>query len=113
MDGMEKPAEPYELMSHCESGWGTVPRVLFRKDQEITVAKFLSGKKPQFILYSGKTIGCPSIPPTGGCRTNLTATINELERGIDLKGHHLIMIYGNYVKQLRQFCRLYDIEVIV
>ena len=29
MNGVNGQPEPYELMSHCESGWGTVPRVLF------------------------------------------------------------------------------------
>jgi L-fucose isomerase-like protein len=113
MNGINQPAEPYELMSHCEAGWGTVPRVLFKEGQEVTIAKFLASQNPQLLLYSGVTIDCPPIPPTGGCRTNVRTTLNELENGTDLKGHHLIMIYGNHVKQLKQFCQLYDIEVVV
>jgi hypothetical protein len=117
MNGVDEPAEPYELMSHCESGFGVSPRVHFKEGQEVTFAKYLSNeKKPQMLLYSGKIIGCPPIPPTGGCRTNVETTINELERGNDLKIQHLmhaVMIYGNHVKQLKQFCQLYDIEVIV
>lgn len=115
MDGFDKPAESYELMSHCESGWGTVPRVLFRKGQEVTITKFVANEKePQMFLYSGETIGCPPIPATGGCRTNVETTINELERGSDLKGRsHMVMFYGHYVKQLKQFCQLYNIEVVV
>jgi hypothetical protein len=114
MNGVDKPADPYELMSHCESGWGTVPRVLFKKDQEVTIARLLSdAKKPQMLLYSGKIISCPPIPPTGGCRTNVETTINEIETGSDLKGQHLIMIYGNHAKQLKRFSQLYNIEVVV
>lgn len=113
MNGINQPAEPYELMSHCEAGWGTVPRVLFRQDQEVTITRYLAGDKPQLLLYSGATVNCPPIPPAGGCRTNVRTTLNELEDGTDLKGHHLIMIYGNHVKQLKQFCQLYDIEVVI
>jgi len=114
MNGIDKPADPYELMSHCESGWGTVPRVLFKKDQEVTIARYLSDiKKPQMLIYSGRIISCPEIPPTGGCRTNVETTINELEDGSKLKGQHLIMIYGNYARQLRRFSQLYNIEAIV
>ncbi len=116
MNGVDRPAEPYELMSHCEAGWGTVPRVLFKEGQEVTIAKYsVNEKKPKMLLYSGEIIGCPPIPQTGGCRTNAETTINELERGSDMKylgGHH-IMIYGNHVKELKRFCQLYDIEVVV
>ena len=114
MNGVDKPADPYELMSHCESGWGTVPRVLFKADQEVTIARLLSdAKKPQMLLYSGKIISCPPIPPTGGCRTNVETTINEIETGSDLKGQHLIMIYGNHTRQIKRFSQLYNIEVVV
>jgi len=114
MNGVDKPADPYELMSHCESGWGTVPRVLFKADQEVTIARYLADtEKPQMLLYSGKIISCPPIPPTGGCRTNVETTINEIETGSDLKGQHLIMIYGNHTRQLKRFSQLYNIEVVV
>jgi len=114
MNGIEKPSEPFELMSHCESGWGAVPRVLFKKGQPVTITKYLfNEKKPQLLLYSGEILDCPPMPQTGGCRTNVETTINELEKGIEIKGQHLIMVYGNYVKQLKQFCKLYDIGVVV
>jgi hypothetical protein len=115
MNGVDRPAEPYELMSHCESGWGTVPRVLFRKGQEVTITRLLAdAKKPQLFLYSGEITGCPPIPQTGGCRTNVETTINELERGSDMRGRsHMVMFYGNHVKQLKQFCQMYNIEVVV
>jgi hypothetical protein len=135
MNGKEKPPESYELMSHCESGWGTVPRVLFKEGQEITLTRYLSwppepissptilsraartskpaSQKPQLLLYSGRIIGCPPIPPTGGCRTNVEIAINELERVADLIGNHMVMAYGNHVKQIKQFCQLHDIEVVV
>jgi hypothetical protein len=116
MNGPDGSPESYILHSHAEAGWGTVPRVLMREDQEVTIAKYLSskkGEKPQLLLYSGKIIGCPPIPPTGGCRTNVETTINELDDVAQLKGHHLCMIYGNYVKEMKTFCQLYDIEVVV
>jgi hypothetical protein len=115
MSGISMPAEPYELMNHCEAGWGTVPRVLFKEGQEVTIALYMTNeKRPQLFLYSGEITGCPPIPPTGGCRTNAETTINEFERGSDLKGRgHMVMFYGQYVKQLKQFCQLYNIEVVV
>jgi hypothetical protein len=31
----------------------------------------------------------------------------------DLKGHHLVMAYGEHAASLRRFCRLYGIEAVV
>jgi hypothetical protein len=117
MNGPGSKPEPYVLMNHAEAGWGCVPRVLFTPGQQVTIAKYLSvrseSKAPQMLLYSGELVGCPAIPPTGGCRTNAETTINELDDVADLKGHHLVMAYGGHVKLLRRFCQLYGIEVVI
>jgi len=117
MKGADGPAEPYVLMSHAEAGWGCVPRVLFSPGQEVTIAKYLSVKSdaetPQMLVYSGRLIGCPPVPQTGGCRTNAETTINELEDVAELKGHHLIMVYGDHAKDLRRFCQMYGVEPVV
>jgi L-fucose isomerase-like protein len=112
MQGTHGPSEPYVLRNHAEAGWGCVPRVLMRQGQEITVAKYLSGKTPRMILYTGNIVGCPPIPPTGGCRTNVEATLNEPSDVCDVQGHHQTLIYGNFGKEMRTFCRLYGIEVV-
>jgi len=117
MKGVDAPPEPYVLMNHAEAGWGCVPRVLFSPGQDVTITKYLSvttdSAIPQMLVYSGQIVGCPSVPQAGGCRTNAETTINELEDVADLKGHHLIMVYGNYAKALRRFCRMYGIEATV
>jgi len=117
MKGLDAPPEPYMLMNHAEAGWGCVPRVLFSPGQDVTITKYLSVKadseKPQMLVYSGQIIGCPSVPQAGGCRTNAETTINELQDVTELKGHHLIMVYGNYAKALGHFCQMYNIEATV
>ncbi len=114
MKGAGAPAEPYMLMNHAEAGWGCVPRVLFTPGQDVTITKYLSVKadteKPQMLVYSGQIVGCPSVPQAGGCRTNAETTINELADVTELKGHHLVMVYGNYAKALRRFCQMYHVE---
>ena len=112
MRGVKKPSEPYILRSHAEAGWGCVPRVLFSREQEVTMALYRSGKKPQMMIYSGRAVRCPPIPPTGGCRTNIEMTINEVEDVCDVKGMHQNIFYGNFARQLRIFCNLYNIEVV-
>jgi len=117
MRGVDAAPEPYMLMNHAEAGWGCVPRVLFTPGQKVTIAKYLSVRsdenKPQMLVYSGELVGCPPVPQTGGCRTNAETTINELEHVADLKGHHLVMVYGDYAKGLRTFCQLQGVEAVV
>ncbi len=111
LNGTTAPAEPYVLMSHAEAGWGCVPRVLWRAGRDVTMAQYLSGETPRMHIYSGKVVGCPPVPATGGCRTNIEMTINEVDDVCDVKGMHQIVFYGNYAKQLRTFCQLYGIKV--
>ncbi len=114
MNGPGTPSEPYILRSHAEAGWGCVPRVLFKVGQEVTITKYLrNNDSPQMLIYTGEILGCPSIPPTGGCRTNAETTLNELDDVCNLKGHHLTLFYGNCGKQLREFCKMYRIEPVV
>jgi len=112
LSGTTGPSQPYILMSHAEAGWGCVPRVLWRIGQEVTMAQYLSGKTPQMYLYSGQVVGCPDISRTGGCRTNVEMTINEVDDVCDVKGMHQIIFYGDYARELRIFCQLYGIKVI-
>ncbi len=112
MNGPDQDPEPYILRSHAEAGWGCVPRVLFRKGQAATICQYLPREKPQMYIYTGEIVGCPPIPPTGGCRTNLEMTINEVDDVCDVKGMHQAIFYGNHGAELRQFCQLAGIEVV-
>jgi len=111
LSGRDGPSQPYILMSHAEAGWGCVPRVLWPAGQDVTMAQYVSGETPQMYIYSGKVVGCPEIPPTGGCRTNIEMTINEVDDVCDVRGMHQIIFFGNYARQLRTFCQLYSISV--
>jgi hypothetical protein len=117
MNGLDADPEPFIWRSHAEAGWGCVPRVLMRAGQAVTIAKYLSSKSeletPEMLVYSGEIVGCPPIPPTGGCRTNVEATINELDDVVDLQGHHLNLIYGDYAEELERYCQLHKIKRVI
>jgi len=113
MNGRSAPPEPYVLRNHAEAGWGCVPRVLLTPGQEVTMAQYHPGKEPRMHVYSGKVVRCPSIPPAGGCRTNVEMTINEVADVCDVKGMHQIIFYGNHARRLRAFCQLFGIAVEV
>jgi L-fucose isomerase-like protein len=112
MLGPGGPARPYILRNHAEAGWGCVPRVLFEKGQEVTLAQYLTGEKPRMLLYTGNVVDCPSMPPAGGCRTNIAMTINEVADVCDVKGMHQVIFCGNHGRSIRDFCQLYNIPVV-
>ena len=112
LSGTTGPSQPYILMSHAEAGWGCVPRVLWPAGQEVTLAQYLSGETPRMYVYSGNVVSCPPIPATGGCRTNVEMTINEVDDVCDVKGMHQVIFYGDRASQLRTFCQLYGIEAV-
>lgn len=112
MHGVNSPGEPYVLRNHAEAGWGCVPRVLFSAGQDVTLTEYHVAEKPTMLIYSGKVVDCPPIPPTGGCRTNIEITINEVDDVCDVKGMHQIIFYGSYTKNLRAFCQLFGIEAV-
>lgn len=112
MRGRSARPEHYTLHHHAEAGWGCVPRVLFTPGQEVTMALYQSGEQPQMLIYTGRIVDCPPIPPTGGCRSNLEMTINEVRDVCDVKGMHQIIFYGNHGAELRTFCQLYGIQAM-
>ncbi|HOJ61320.1 MAG TPA: hypothetical protein PK878_13630 [bacterium] len=113
MGGPDRPPEPYILRNHAEAGWGCVPQVLFPIGQEVTFTKLLSRETPpQMLVYSGKIVGCPPNPPTGGCRTNVELELDELDDACGVKGHHLCLFYGRHARDLRIFCQLHHLQAV-
>jgi L-fucose isomerase-like protein len=113
LEGIKSDPQPYILRSHAEAGIGTVPEVIWPVGQEVTMAAYHPGKKPTMIVYTGKVVGRCDTPPAGGCRSNLTMTINELADVTGVKGTHQTIFAGNHAKQLKAFCQLYGITVVV
>jgi hypothetical protein len=110
--GTTKPPEPYFLRDYAHTNDPTcVPQVLWRVGEEVTMAHYEPGEKPRMLLYSGNVVQSYDMPPVGGCRTNVEITINELDDVCDVKGHHNVLFYGDYVRQLRKFAQLYNIAV--
>ena len=76
------------------------------------MAHYLHGEASRMLIYTGTVVKNCHMPPAGGCRTNVTMTINEVEDVCDVKGMHQTVIYGNYARQLRAFCQLYGITAV-
>ena len=68
-------------------------------------------KTPRLLVYTGSVVRWYPMPPVGGCRTNVAITIDGLDDVCDVKGHHNVLVLGNYGRQLTRFGRLFGIAV--
>jgi hypothetical protein len=113
LEGPGGPKRDYILRNHAEAGVGTVPQVLWPEAAEVTIAQYVTGEKPNMLLYTGRTVSNYDTPPAGGCRTSLCVALNEVP-ACDLKAEHMLhqtMWAGNHAGRLRAFCQLYRIPV--
>jgi len=112
--GTTGPQQPYLLRNYGHTNISTcVPQVLWPEGVDVTMARYVPGKEPAMLVYSGKTVKSHPMPPVGGCRTNVEITVNELDDVCDVKGHHDVLFCGNHAGRLRQFCGLYGIKAVV
>jgi len=110
--GVDKPSEPYLLRNYAHTNDPTcVPQVLWREGEDVTMAHCLEGDPPTMLVYSGQVVKWYNMPPVGGCRTNVEITINELEDACDVKGHHNVLFYGDFARDLRRFARFCGVQV--
>jgi len=110
LDGYGTPSEPFILRSHSESNIGVSMQVLWRVDQEITLAKFQGPTK--MLVGPGTVIGNVDTPPAGGCRTSVEVKMRSGGDVRDVKGFHQLLLYGDYARELEDLCQLLGIDVI-
>jgi len=110
LDGFDKPGhEPFILRSHSESDLGVAPQVLWRKDQKVTVMKFVGPKA--IILGTGQVVRNIDTPPSGGCRTSVELAMDDVADSRDVKGFHQLFIYTDVANRFRAYAKLAGIDV--
>lgn len=115
LNGFSAPPEPYDL-THHHGNRDAVPRPVWRVGQRMTSAIVqLSGdeKAPRLIVSSGKVVENLSVPPAGGCVVSVMVEFDNVDDYLGYPGFHQIFFYGDYKKELRAYCNLYNIEPVV
>jgi len=111
MEGLDKPAAPYKLRDVMEREEGVVMHVKMRIGQKVTNARFIGTEVMRY--FTGKIIGTPYIDR--GCRTKINVEIDGDAAKLWNNwagGLHRVTCYGDLTKELQQFCRFKDIELI-
>lgn len=110
LNGFDKPSEPYIIRSHSESNIGVSLQVLWKIGQPVTLVRFTSPH--ELILDTGVVTENINTPPAGGCRTNFSIKMDNIEEAKDVLGFHQVVFYGNHRRDVKAFCQLYGVKVI-
>jgi len=113
--GFSQPPEPFDLLHH-HGNRDAVPRTLWREGQRVTSADVLPGSEEQptkMIISAGEVLGNVAVPPAGGCVVSVMVKFDGVTDVLAYPGFHQVFFYGDFKRELVQFCRLLGIEPLV
>ena len=111
MDGPDGPAASYKLRSVMERQAGAVPEVKMRIGQKVTQA-VLDGTST-LLYFTGEIIDTPEIER--GCRTKIIVKVDGNSEKLWKNwsnGIHRVTCYGDLTKELQQFCKFKQIQMV-
>lgn len=114
LNGFDMPAEPYDLIHH-HGNRDAVPRTIWKVGQRITCVDFLPGnngtnERSQMLISAGTVIDNISAPPSGGCVVSVKVKFDGGHEVLTFPGFHQLFFYGDYKKELKDFCQLCNFE---
>ncbi len=114
MKGIDDAPLPYELVNFTIGGWGATVRYDFSRDigNPVTLARFdPTGTK--LFLVRGEIVGCSGFSDVG-CTLSAHIKVGDI---VDLFhkeqdfGHHLALVYGDYVEHIKTLGKLMGFEI--
>lgn len=113
LNGFSNPPEPFELIHH-HGNRDAVPRTIWKKGQRITLLDFMPAKeRSQLLFATGTVVDNLSVPPSGGCVVSVKYKMDGTQDVLSFPGMHQFFFYGDYRKELKNFCQLYNFEAVV
>lgn len=115
MKGLDEPDLPYEIRNFTVGGWGATIRYDFSRDigSPVTLARFdPTGTK--VLVVKGEIAGCGGFDEVG-CSLRVHIKVRDIvdlfHKELDF-GHHLAMVYGDYVQEVKELGGMMDFEVV-
>lgn len=115
LHGFGTPPEPYDIVHHHGMRDAT-GRPEWKIGQRMTSLDVLPGneKQPtQLIISAGEVLENVAVPPAGGCVVSVMVKFDNVSDVLAYPGFHQVFFYGDYKRELAQFCRLYHLEPLV
>jgi len=115
MKGLDEPDLPYEIRNFTVGGWGATLRYDFSQDigAPVTLARFdPTGTK--VLVVKGEIAGCEGFDRVG-CSLSAHVKVRDIvdlfHKELDF-GHHLAMVYGDYVEEVKELGEIMGFEVV-
>ena len=120
LNGFDKPPEPFELVHH-HGNRDAVPRTIWKTGQRVTCLDVLPVyEKPsteedrsKVLVSAGTVIDNINVPPSGGCVVAVKVKFDGTQNVLKYPVFHQLFFYGDYVKQVKDFCKLCNLQVQV
>jgi len=117
LNGFDKPPEPFDLVHHHALRDATA-RTIWRKGQRVTSLYVSPGnekqkRKTKLLISVGTVLDNVSVPPAGGCVVSVRVKFDGDQEVLSFPGFHQVFFYGDYKRQLVEFCRLFNFEAQV
>ncbi len=113
--GFAEPPEPFDLIHHHALRDATA-RPYWEVGHRVTCADVsLPGpkRKARMLISAGRVLENVAVPPAGGCVVSVMVKFDGVDDVLAYPGFHQIFFYGDFKRELVQFCRLTGIEAVV
>lgn len=116
MKGLTQPGLPYEIRPFTCGGWGAIINYDFSRDrgEEVTVARF-NPSRNKILVASGEITGGQNFDSKCGCNLGVLIKVSDVvdffHKNVSF-GNHYVMVYGNYVKELKGMGDIMNFEVV-
>ena len=118
MEGLNKPDMPYEIGQFTFEGWGTKIQIDMANasTKTVTIGRFSRDGK-SFMITRGEILGCAYH--SYGCSPDVYYKVEGgayefvhalAEQGF---GHHLAVVYGDYVEEIKELGKMVGFNVVV
>lgn len=113
LNGINTPPEPFDLIHH-HGNRDAVPRTIWKIGQRVTLLDFIPNEEKSQLLFStGTVVDNLSAPPSGGCVVSVKFKMDGGQEVLSFPGFHQLFFYGDYKKELKDFCQLYNFEAMI
>lgn len=116
LSGFDGPAASYSLVHH--HGMRDATRhTAWKVGERVSVACIQPSDSdevpPTMIISTGAVVDNVAVPPAGGCVVSVMIQLDGEVDYLTYPGMHQIFFYGDFKRQLKDYCRLYGITVKV
>jgi hypothetical protein len=112
LNGFDQPSEPFDLTHHHGNQDATI-RTLWRKGQRVTAVDVQPGERTRMLISVGTVLGNVDVPPAGGCVVSVRVKFDGDQEVLSFPGFHQVFFYGDYKRQLVEFCQLFNFDAQV